>query len=131
MLAQGLGTGGERWTLTATPVRKRLQVMVEVVQPDGVRWVSGSGGPALPPGRRVATFVGRSGPSSHLVIVRVTADVRAVVATLSDGTREDLRLHGDADMLGARIAVLVFPPELELQRLVLMDADGVELAEEL
>ena len=51
------------------------------------------------------------------MIVRVAPDVRAVVATLSDGTREDLRLHGDADLLGVRIAVLVYPAELDLHRL--------------
>jgi hypothetical protein len=131
VLAHGLGTGGEQWTLTATLVRRRLQIMVEVVEPDGRRWVYGSGGHALGPGRRVATFVGRSGPSSHLVIVRVADDVRAVVATLSDGSREDLRLHGDATVLGVRVAVLVYPPQLDLHRLVLLDAMGRELPDEI
>ena len=83
-----------------------------------------------PPSRRVATFVGRSGPSSHLVIVRVADDVRAVVATLSDGTREDLALHGDAAILGVRVAVLVYPPDLDLHRLVLLDTLGQELPDE-
>jgi hypothetical protein len=126
-LATGFGTGGEQWVLTAQPDRGRLRVMVQVTECDGRRWVSGSGGRPLPPGQRIATFVGRSGPSAHLVIVRVAPDVRAVVATLSDGSREDLRLHGDAGLLGVRIAVLVYPAELDLHRLVLLDQTGSEL----
>ncbi|MET0862861.1 MAG: hypothetical protein ABWZ98_00870 [Nakamurella sp.] len=126
-LATGFGTGGEHWVLTAQPDRGRLRVMAQVTESDGRRWTSGSGGRPLPPGQRIATFVGRSGPSAHLVIVRVAPDVRAVVATLSDGTREDLRLHGDPDRLGVRIAVLVYPAQLDLHRLVLLDQSGKEL----
>jgi hypothetical protein len=126
-LASGFGTGGEQWLLTAQPDRGRLRVMVQVTELDGRRWTSGSGGRPLPPGQRIATFVGRSGASGHLVIVRVAPDVRAVVATLSDGSREDLRLHGDADRLGVRIAVLVYPAELDLHRLVMLDQAGQEL----
>jgi len=126
-LATGFGTGSEMWVLTAQPDRGRLRVMVQVTECDGRRWTSGSGGRPLPPGQRIATFVGRSGPSAHLVIVRVAPDVRAVVATLSDGTREDLRLHGDAGLLGVRIAVLVYPAELDLHRLELIDQLGNEL----
>jgi len=33
-------------------------------------------------------------------IVRVTPDFGAVVVMLSDGTREELVLHGDAERLG-------------------------------
>lgn len=126
-LAEGFGAGGERWTLTAQPDRGRLRVMVQVIEPDGHRWISGSRGRPLPPDRRMATFVGRSGASAQLVIIRVAADVRAVVATLSDGTREDLRLHGDPALLGARLAVLVHPAELEVQRVALLDQQGNEL----
>ncbi|MEP6562353.1 MAG: hypothetical protein ABJD68_14910 [Nakamurella sp.] len=126
-LATGFGTGGELWVLTAQPDRGRLRVMVQVTERDGRRWTSGSGGRPLPPGQRIATFVGRSGPSAHLVIVRVAPDVRAVVATLSDGGREDLRLHGDCGVLGVRIAVLVYPAELDLHRLELLDQLGNEL----
>ncbi|MGS0687213.1 hypothetical protein ACVBEQ_19040 [Nakamurella sp. GG22] len=129
VLASGFGSGGERWTLAATPGPGRLRAMVEVVEPTGRRWVAGSTGPALPPGHRCATFVGRSGESAHLVIVRVADDVRAVVATLTDGTREDLRLHGDARVLGARLAVLVCPAGPDLQHLAVIGADGEELPE--
>jgi hypothetical protein len=128
-LASGFGSGGERWTLAAEVRRGRLRAMVEVVEPAGRRWVAGSSGPALPPGHRCATFVSRSGEGSHLVIVRVADDVRAVVATLTDGTREDLRLHGDPAVLGARLAVLVHPPGLALQRLAILGQDGAELPE--
>src|ERR1700712_260809 len=76
-LATGFGTGGEQWVLTAHPDRGRLRVMVQVTERDGRRWTSGSGGRPLPPGRRMATFVGRSGVSGHLVIVRRATGGRA------------------------------------------------------
>jgi hypothetical protein len=127
VLAEGLGTGGERWTLTTDGTGRRRRTMVQVVETDGRRWGAGFGGPPLPPGRRLATFVGRSGAGAHLVIVRAAADVRAVVATLSDGSREDLSLHGDPVEFGARLAVLVYPAELDLHGLVMLDGNGREL----
>ena len=127
VLAEGVGTGGERWTLTTDGSGTRRRTIVQVVETDGRRWGAGFGGPPLPPGHRLATLVGQSGGGAHLVIVRVAADVRAAVATLSDGTREDLRLHGDPTEFGARVAVLVYPPELDLHRLVLLDESGREL----
>jgi hypothetical protein len=127
VLAQGFGVGGEQWTLTTQLDRNRVRTMVQVVEPDGRRWGAGFGGRPVPPDRRVATFVGRSGESSHLVIVRVAPEVRAVRATLSDGTVDDLTLHGDIDQLGARIAVLVYPAPLDLHRLTLLDGRGQEL----
>jgi hypothetical protein len=131
VMAEGFGTGGERWTLTTASSGSRRRTMVEVVEADGRRWGAGFGGAPLPPGRRLGTFAGRSGGGAHLIIVRVAADVRAVVATLSDGTREDLSLHGDPAEFGARVAVLVHPPELDLHRLVLLDENGVELPDTL
>ena len=131
VLAEGYGTGGERWTLTAIPRGRRLQTMVQVVETDGRRWAAGSGGTALREGRRVDSFAGSSGASSHLVILRLAPDIRAVVATLSDGTREDLRLYGDVERLGVRIAVLVYPAPLDLHKLVLIGADGGELPAEI
>jgi hypothetical protein len=128
-LATGFGLGGESWVLAATPGHGRLRAMVEVMEPTGRRWIAGSGGPALPPGHRYAIFRGRSGESAHLVIVRVADDVRAVVASLTDGSREDLRLHGDASVLGARLAVLVYPAALDLRRLTVLGPDGGELRE--
>ena len=58
------------------------------------------------------------------MIVRVAPEVRAVRATLSDGTVDDLTLHGDIEQLGARIAVLVYPAPLDLHRLTLLDGRG-------
>ena len=127
VLAEGFGVGGEHWTLTTQLDRNRVRTMVQVVEPDGRRWGAGFGGRPVPPERRVATFVGRSGESAHLVIVRVAPEVRAVRATLSDGTVDDLTLHGDVEQLGARIAVLVYPAPLDLHRLTLLDKDGQEL----
>jgi hypothetical protein len=123
-MAEGFGAGGERWTLLTDGTGRRRRTMVQVVETDGRRWGAGFGGPPLPPGRRLATFVGRSGGGAHLVIVRAAADVHAAVATLTDGSREDLTLHGDAAELGSRLAVLVFPAELDLHALVALDRDG-------
>jgi hypothetical protein len=51
------------------------------------------------------------------------SDVRAAVARLSDGSREDLRLHplpGRVD----RVAVLVHPRGLDVHRIDLYDSRG-------
>ena len=80
-------------------------------------------------GRAVASTAQSLPPIAdpHLMVLRVAADVRAIVAILSDGTRQDLRMWGDVNRLGARAAVLIYPRELDLHRLLLLDHRGQEL----
>lgn len=108
-----------------------LHTIVELSLPDGrTPWGSGCAGPAIEPGHRVNVCTGSSDDAPAICIARVTADVRAVVITLSDGTREDLVLYGDPDRLGARVAVLVHSRELDIHRVDLIGRDGSALADQ-
>ncbi len=118
---------GARWTLTAEFAPRGLYTTAQVVDADGHRWGGGMGGLPLWPGSRVNSSVHLADRGPHLMVLRVAVDVRATVATLSDGTREDLRLHGDVNQLGVGVAVLIYPRELDLHRLVLLDHHGQEL----
>lgn len=128
-IAQGYGIGGEQWTLVVQLRRGRLRTMVQVQEPDGHRWTAGLDGHPVTPGRRTTTFEGRSSSGALLYLLRVAPEVRAAVATLSDGTREDLQLHGDRDVLGARVAVLTHPRGTSVTALQLLDDQGAELPE--
>ncbi len=127
VLGQGVAMDGARWTLTAEFARHGLYTMAQVVDADGHRWGGGMGGPPLWPGSRVNSSVHSADRGPHLMVLRVAVDVRATVAILSDGTREDLRLWGDVNRLMVRAAVLIYPRELDLHRLVLLDHHGQEL----
>ena len=103
VLARGAGPDATRWELNVSGDVDDLRTMVNVTLADGRRpWGSGCGGPALYPGKRINVCIGSSDHTPSTFLARVTADVRAVVVTMSDGAREDLMLHGDADQLGAR-----------------------------
>ena len=105
--------------------------MVSVTLLDGhSQWGMGCGGPATHHGERVNVFVGVGDRGPRMFIARVTSDVRAVVVTLSDGTREDLVLYGNHEQLGARIAVLVYRRDLDIHRVDLVGFDGATLANE-
>ncbi|MHA3700546.1 hypothetical protein ACXR2U_00040 [Jatrophihabitans sp. YIM 134969] len=119
---------GGRWELDVEGDADDLLTTVHVTRPDGHRpWSLGCGGPALHPGARLNLCAGSTDEGPSTVIARVADDVAAVVVMLSDGTREDLVLHGDPAALGARVAVLVHPASLDVHRIDLLDRDGREL----
>jgi len=131
VLASGHGADGASWELDVSGDASGLRTTVNVTLPDGRRpWGGGiGGGPALEPSSRVNAYVGASDEGPRTFIARVAPDVRAVVVRLSDGTREDLTLHGDAHQLGARVAVLVYPRHLDIHRVDLYGEDGETLSE--
>ncbi len=107
---------------------RELAIGVAIQLPDGSRpWGGGCGGPPVPPGRHITTYSGAADVGPRTFIVRVTAEVRALIVTLSDGTREDLQLHGDIGEFGARIGVLVYPRHLDIHRLDVIGANGEPL----
>jgi hypothetical protein len=129
-LAHGAGPEGFRWDLEVHGDADELFTSVEITLVDGrTPWGTGCGGPALYPGSRLNICTGSDDTGPRTFIARVASDVRAVVIRLSDGTREDLVLHGDPDELGARIAVLVYPRELDIHRVELLAVDGTALPE--
>jgi hypothetical protein len=76
------------------------------------------------PGRHITTYSGAADFGPRTFIARVASDVRALIITLSDGTREDVQLHGDMSELGAPIGVLVYPRHLDIHRLDLIGTNG-------
>lgn len=118
---------GVRWTLTAEFARHGLYTMAQVVDADGHRWGGGMGGPPLWPGSRVNSSVPSAdrGPAS---------DGPASGGGRAGHRRHSQRWHppgspmwGDVNRLGARAAVLIYPRELDLHRLLLLDHRGQEL----
>jgi hypothetical protein len=127
VIASGYSVDGDVWHLDAAVNRDtgELATGVTIELPDGSRpWGGGCVGPPAPPGRHITTYSGASDFGPRTFIARVTAEVRAVVVTLSDGTREDVQLHGDISEFGARIGVLVYPRYLDIHRLDLVGASG-------
>jgi hypothetical protein len=130
VIASGYSVDGDIWQLDAAFNRETgdLATGVMIELPDGSRpWGGGCGGPPVSPGRHIANYSGVSDVGPRTFIARVTADVRALIVTLSDGTREDLQLHGDISEFGARIGVLVYPRHLDIHRVDLIGADGKTL----
>lgn len=78
----------------------------------------------MPASRRLNTYFGAADTGPRIFLGRVTSDVRAVVVTLSDGTREDLVLHAIDDAPGLRVAVLVYPRGLDINRVDLVGHTG-------
>jgi hypothetical protein len=127
VIASGYSTDGDIWHLDAAVNRDTgdLATSVEIELPDGSRpWGGGCAGPPVPPGRHITIYSGAADFGPRTFIARVAADVRAVIVTLSDGTREDLQLHGGISEFGARIGVLVYPRDLDIHRLDLVGTNG-------
>ena len=127
VIASGYSVDGDIWHLDAAVNRDTgdLATSVAIELPDGSRpWGRGCAGPPVPPGRHIDAYSGAADFGPRTFIARVAAEVRALIVTLSDGTREDLQLHGDISELGAPIAVLVFPRHLEIHRLDVIGANG-------
>ena len=127
VIASGYSADGDIWHLDAATNRDtgELFTSVAIELPDGSRpWGGGCAGPPVPPGRHITTYSGAADFGPRTFIARVTADVRALIVRLSDGTREDLQLHGDIIEFGARIGVLVYPRHLDIHCLDVIGANG-------
>ena len=127
--ADGMTVEGERWQLGVETTPRGVMAWTSVTAVDGRR-CSGTG---------ASVGLSRDGPvlggswgwgdsrGPHELLLWLSPVVRAVVVRLSDGTREDLRLLGDVDALGARVAVLFYPRHLDVHRIDLYGADGALL----
>jgi hypothetical protein len=127
VIASGYSVDGDIWQLDATVDRDtgHLATSVAIELPDGSHpWGGGCAGPPVPPGRHITTYSGAADVGPRTFIARVAAEVRALIVALSDGSREDLQLHGDISELGARVAVLVYPRHLDVHRLDVLGANG-------
>jgi hypothetical protein len=126
VVASGRTVDADSWQLRVStdPETGRVVTIVDVQLADGTAvWGGGCGG-TVPPIRQVDTYWGAAESGPRTFLARVTADVRAVVVTLSDGTREDLVLHRVPEHGALRVGVLVYPRVLDVHRVDVLDADG-------
>ncbi|WP_432496999.1 hypothetical protein [Kineococcus gypseus] len=130
-LLSGTAIDGAQWTLHADDTPRGPGVMLDVRTADGRRcWGTTERSTPLPPGSVIAGAWGTGEadePGAWLMKLR--ADVRAVVVHLSDGTREDLRVVDDPHRTGVRWAVLAHPRHLDVHRIDVYDAAGRSLLE--
>ena len=132
-----VGTGARRLTMGVTIPSSRvdgdasdLTTKLSVTTADGRQlWGLGSGGPVRPSMGHLRVTSGRNDAGPASLIIRAGPQVSALVVLLSDGTREDLVLHGDVERLGCRIAALVYPRHLDVHRIDAIGADGTTLSD--
>jgi hypothetical protein len=131
LLLSGTTDEGETWTLHAEHTPRGPGVQLQLHGPEGrPRWGTGERSTPLPAGRVIGGACGTGDADEPATwLVKLHADVRAVVVHLSDGTREDLTVVDDPQRSGVRWAVLVHPRRLDVHRVDLHDARGNELAD--
>ena len=124
VLASGRTAEGEHWQLITEAQSLGRYLGVDVTSPEGRQyWATGCMLDGGPPSAPSVLTVGGDDDGPVTVILHLRPDVRAVVVHLSDGTREDLRVHplpGRPD----RAAALVHPRRLDVHRIDLYDAGG-------
>jgi hypothetical protein len=104
---------------------------LEVETPSGHHSKGGYGSRSLAPGWRLATYTGHDDVGPNRIILRVAGDVAGVTVTLSDGRRERLTLYSHPIHPGVGIAALVYPRDLDIHRIDLLDASGEPLPDRL
>jgi hypothetical protein len=126
VVASGRTVDADSWQLRAwtDPETGEVFTMVDVQLADGTTVWGGGCGDRVPPTTRVNTYMGAAEAGPRTFLARVAADVRAVVVTLSDGTREDLVLHRLPEHDAIRVGVLVYPRGLDIHRVDVLDATG-------
>jgi hypothetical protein len=73
---------------------------------------------------RLATYTRHDDVGPDQIILRVAGDVDGVTVTLSDGRRDRLTLYSDPTHPGVGLAALVYPRNLDVHRIDLLDASG-------
>ena len=91
--------------------------------PNGHHSKGGSGSPPLAPGWRLETCTQGDDVGPNQIILSVAG----VTVTLSDGRRDRLTLYSDPTHTGVGRAALVYPRDLDIHRIDLLDAAGEPL----
>ncbi|GAB3601668.1 hypothetical protein GCM10027586_04740 [Kineococcus gypseus] len=126
LLLSGTALDGAQWTLHAQDTPRGPGVVLDVRTASGRRcWGTAQRSTPLPPGQVIGGAWSRGEADEPTTwLIKLYADVRAVVVHLSDGTREDLRVVDDSHASGVRWAVLAHPPHLDVHRTDVYDTDG-------
>lgn len=76
-------------------------------------------------------YTGHDDGCPDQIIIRVADDVDALILTLSDGRRVEVTLFSDPTHPGVRLAALVYPRNLDIRRIDLLDVGGHLLSDRL
>jgi hypothetical protein len=131
VIGSGTSLEGDRWVLGRDVHDGFSYTYLEVETPNGHHSKGGYGSPPLSPGMRLGTCTQHDDVGPDQIILGVADDVSGVVVTLSDGRRERLMLYSDPTHPGVSLAALVYPRNLDIHRIDLLDASGEPLPDRL
>jgi len=131
VIGSGTSLEGDRWVLATDSDDGDPITFLEVETPNGHHSKGGYQGPPLSPGMRLATYTRHDDVGPDQIILRVAGDVAGVKVTLSDGRLDRLTLYSDPTHTGVGLAALVYPRDLDIHRIDLLDASGEPLQDRL
>jgi hypothetical protein len=131
VIGSGTSLEGDRWVLGRDVYDGFSYTYLEVETPDGHHSKGGYGSPPLEPGMRLGTYTWHDDVGPDQIILRVADDVSGVAVALSDGRRERLTLYSDPTHTGVGLAALIYPRDLDIHRIDLLDAAGEPLPDRL
>jgi len=131
VIGSGTSLEGDRWVLEATGDDGDPVTTLGVETPNGDHSKGGYGSPPLPPGWRLATYTQGDDVGPNQIILSVAGDVAGVTVTLSDGRCDRLTLYSDPTHPGVGLVALVYPRNLDIHRIDLLDASGEPLPDRL
>jgi hypothetical protein len=131
VIGSGTSLEGDRWVLGRDGRGGDSYTYLEVETPNGHHSKGGYGSPPLAPGWRLETCTQHNDVGPDQIILGVAGDVAGVTVTLSDGRRDRLTLYSDPTHTGVRLAALVYPRNLDIHRIDLLDASGGPLPDRL
>jgi hypothetical protein len=131
VIGSGTSLEGDRWVLGRDVHDGFSYTYLDVETPNGHHSKGGYGSPPLAPGWRLETCTQHNDVGPDQIILGVAGDVARVVVTLSDGRRDQLTLYSDPTHADVRLAALVYPRDLDIHRIDLLDASGEPLPDRL
>jgi hypothetical protein len=131
VIGSGTSLEGDRWVLATDGDDGDPITFLEVETPNGHHSKGGYQGPPLSPVMRLASYTRHDDVGPDQIILRVAGDVAGVTVTLSDGRLDRLMLHSDPTHTGVGLAALVYPRDLDIHRIDLLDASGEPLPDRL
>jgi hypothetical protein len=131
VIGSGTSLEGDRWVLGRDGYGRDSYTYLAVETSNGHHSKGGFGSPPLAPGWRLETCTQGDDVGPNQIILGVAGDVAGVTVTLSDGRRDRLTLYSDPAHTGVRLAALVYPRNLDIHRIDLLDASGGPLPDRL
>jgi hypothetical protein len=131
VIGSGTSLEGDRWVLGRDVSDGSSYTYLAVETPNGHHSKGGYGSPPLPPGWRLNTCLQHDDVGPDQIILSLAGDVAGVTVTLSDGRRDRLTLYSDPTHTGVRLAALVYPRDLDIHRIDLVNASGEPLPDRL